>query len=192
MTVITITLDGVGLKDIALTKARTTLGRRPYNDIVMDHLAVSGEHAAFLLHDDGGVELLDLHSTNGSYVNGKAIDSARVGPADLIEIGRYQIRIKAPTPPPAPPSPARLEVTSGPATGRVMTLSKTTTTLGKPGLAVAAIHQHEQGYTIALVEGHNPPTLNGTPVGTEPQALRHGDRLVLAGTEMQFLCQTTE
>ena len=40
-----ISLDGAVLREVPLTKDRVTLGRRPYNDIVIDHLAVSGEHA---------------------------------------------------------------------------------------------------------------------------------------------------
>ena len=41
-----VSIDGVVIKEVQLTKDRTTLGRRPYNDIVIDNLAVSGEHAA--------------------------------------------------------------------------------------------------------------------------------------------------
>ena len=44
-----VSIDGVVIKEVQLTKERTTLGRRPYNDIVIDNLAVSGEHAAMLL-----------------------------------------------------------------------------------------------------------------------------------------------
>ena len=40
-----VSIDGVVIKEVQLTKDRTTLGRRPYNDIVIDNLAVSGEHA---------------------------------------------------------------------------------------------------------------------------------------------------
>ena len=40
-----ISLDGVVLREVQLTKDRVTLGRRPYNDIVIDNLAISGEHA---------------------------------------------------------------------------------------------------------------------------------------------------
>ena len=55
-----VSLDGVVIKEVQLTKDRTTLGRRPYNDIVIDNLAVSGEHALIvtILNDsfleDGG------------------------------------------------------------------------------------------------------------------------------------------
>ena len=40
-----VSLDGIVIKNVTLTKNRTTLGRRPYNDVVIDNLAISGEHA---------------------------------------------------------------------------------------------------------------------------------------------------
>ncbi|NIC39789.1 FHA domain-containing protein, partial [Aquabacterium sp. A08] len=132
-----------------------TLGRRPYNDIVVDNLAVSGEHAVFVRHPDG-LEVQDLHSTNGTYLNGKAVVSARVGAGDLLEIGRYQMRVlpdatdSAPaeaTPAAAAPAAARILVLNGPAAGKAMTLTKVVTTLGKPGVAVAAINHRGDGYT---------------------------------------------
>lgn len=210
MPTIKITLDGVDLKDIPLTKPRTTLGRRPYNDIVVDNLAVSGEHAVFVLHPDG-VEVLDLHSTNGTYLNGKAVGAARVHPDDVLEIGRYKIRLQrevetasseatlAPTLAPAPTAPAteptpatpgagaRIRVLNGPAAGKEMALTKVVTTLGKPGVAVAAINHRGDGYTIVRVDGDSPPTVNGRPVGQEPLTLQAEDLIELAGTQMRFL-----
>ena len=44
-----VSLDGVVIKEVQITKDKTTLGRRPYNDIVIDNLAVSGEHAVLQL-----------------------------------------------------------------------------------------------------------------------------------------------
>ena len=72
MAKLVITLDGKVLKEVVLSKDRTTLGRRPYNDVVIDNLAVSGEHAVLLMN---GAEVFieDLNSTNGTYVNGKAV-----------------------------------------------------------------------------------------------------------------------
>ena len=67
-----VSIDGVVIKEVQLTKDRTTLGRRPYNDIVIDNLAVSGEHAVMQM-SGAEVFLEDLNSTNGTYVNGKAI-----------------------------------------------------------------------------------------------------------------------
>ncbi len=206
MTKITISMEGVELKEFELKKERTTIGRRPYNDIVIDLLAVSGEHAAFI-EKDNQVTIEDLHSTNGTYVNGKAVRSAVVGPDDLIEIGRYRIGVfpaghvpaplaePAPEPPPAEPASAspqaraaRSRVVSGPAAGREMPLIKVVTTLGKPGVAVAAITQRGPGYTLSLVDGETPPMVNGQPVTThDPITLKHNDVISLAGTELLFL-----
>ena len=57
-----VSLDNVVLKEVVIQKERTTLGRRPYNDIVIDNLAVSGEHAVLLsVGEDVFIE--DLNST---------------------------------------------------------------------------------------------------------------------------------
>ena len=48
-----VSIDNAVVKEVALVKARTTLGRRPYNDIVFDNLAVSGEHAALIINLPG-------------------------------------------------------------------------------------------------------------------------------------------
>ena len=57
----------------------------------------------------------------------------------------------------------------------------------KPGVAVAAITKRPHGFVIAHVEGANKPSLNGVPIGDEPVALKNGDFLELAGTQMQFI-----
>lgn len=86
-----VSIDGVVIKEVQLSKDRTTLGRRPYNDIVIDNLAVSGEHAVLLMNGNE-VYLEDLNSTNGTYVNGKAVKKHRLQNADTVEIGKYKIK----------------------------------------------------------------------------------------------------
>ncbi len=196
-----VSIDGVVIKEVQLTKERTTLGRRPYNDLVIDNLAVSGEHAAFVLEGDTAL-VEDLNSTNGTYVNGKAIRRQALAHGDLVEIGKYKIRfvgegqelsgaapVAAPEASPAPPSDtpsAAIEVLSGPAAGRTVPVVKVVTTLGKPGVAVASITRRHHGHALALVEGQVAPTLNGHPVGQEPVMLKDGDVIELAGTRMCF------
>ena len=86
-----VSLDGVVIKDVQITKDKTTLGRRPYNDIVIDNLAVSGEHAVLqMLGNDVFIE--DLNSTNGTYINGKAIKKQMLVHNDTVEIGKYKIK----------------------------------------------------------------------------------------------------
>ena len=86
-----VSLDGVVIKEVQITKDKTTLGRRPYNDIVIDNLAVSGEHAVLqMVGNDVFIE--DLNSTNGTYINGKAIKKQLLAHNDGVEIGKYKIR----------------------------------------------------------------------------------------------------
>ena len=210
-----VSIDSVVIKEVKLTKERTTLGRRPYNDIVIDNLAVSGEHAVIHMADDG-VEIEDVGSTNGTYVNAKAVTRQELRNGDIIEVGKYKIRFlqeaegenfektmlfkpgmvspsmvapraaAAATPQAAVPLSAVIRVMSGAAAGREVALLKVVTTIGKPGVAVASITKRHQGHVLAHVEGPDRPLLNGTPMGEAPVSLKHGDRITLAGTEMQF------
>ena len=86
-----VSLDGVVIKEVQITKDKTTLGRRPYNDIVIDNLAVSGEHAVLQM---SGAEVFveDLNSTNGTYINGKAVKKQLLTHNDTVEIGKYKIK----------------------------------------------------------------------------------------------------
>ena len=215
-----VSIDEVVIKEVQLTKDRTTLGRRPYNDIVIDNLAVSGEHAVLQM-TGGDVILEDLNSTNGTYINGKAVKKQQLQNGDAIEIGKYKIKfvgdgvadnfdktmvVKArpAAAPAAAPSAsgygslggdslgqgafhAAIKVLSGAASGREVPLTKVVTTIGKPGVAVAAITRRHHGFVVHHVEGAGNPTLNGAPIGAEPIALKNGDLVELAGTQMQFV-----
>ncbi|TAM38421.1 MAG: FHA domain-containing protein [Burkholderiaceae bacterium] len=209
-----VSIDGVVIKEFQLTKDRTTLGRRPYNDIVIDNLAVSGEHAVLQMTGNE-IYLEDLNSTNGSYVNGKSIKKQLLHNNDTIEVGKYKIRFvnevagapvgdrtsaaaplaaaraSAPAPMASFDAGARpgaaIKVLSGAAAGREVQLVKVITTIGKPGVAVAAITRRALGFVVAHVEGASVPTLNGIPVRGEPVMLKNGDVLELAGTRMQFM-----
>ena len=86
-----VSLDGVVIKEVQITKDKTTLGRRPYNDIVIDNLAVSGEHAVMQMVG-ADVFIEDLNSTNGTYINGKAIKKQLLSHNDTVEIGKYKIK----------------------------------------------------------------------------------------------------
>jgi len=86
-----VSLDGVVIKEVQITKDKTTLGRRPYNDIVIDNLAVSGEHAVLQMAGQD-VFIEDLNSTNGTYINGKAVKRQLLAHNDTVEIGKYKIK----------------------------------------------------------------------------------------------------
>jgi pSer/pThr/pTyr-binding forkhead associated (FHA) protein len=210
-----VSLDNVVIKEFQITKERTTLGRRPYNDIVIDNLAVSGEHAV-LTAAQSDVYIEDLNSTNGTYINGKAVKKQLLSNNDVVEVGKYRIKFlaeeaedyektmilrpgafgRAPgsvgpqgagsaTPPAA--GPASIKVLNGGAAGREVLLTKVVTTVGKPGVQVASVTKRPGGYVLSHVEGSRRPSVNGQPVGEEAISLKHGDIIDLAGTQMQFV-----
>ena len=84
-------MDGVVLQEYPLSKERMTIGRKAHNDIVIDNLAVSGEHAAIVtIQNDSFLE--DLDSTNGVMVNGAVTKKHFLQNSDVIEIGKYKIK----------------------------------------------------------------------------------------------------
>ncbi|MBI5660392.1 MAG: FHA domain-containing protein [Nitrosomonadales bacterium] len=86
-----LSMDGAVLKEYTLNKERMTIGRKPHNDIVIDNLAVSGEHAAILtILNDSFLE--DLDSTNGVMVNGAQIKKHFLQNSDVVEIGKYKLK----------------------------------------------------------------------------------------------------
>ena len=200
-----VSLDNVVVKEVPILKDRITIGRRPYNDVVIDNLAVSGEHA--VLHSIGSdVFLEDLNSTNGTYINGKAIKKQLLSSNDLVEIGKYRVRYIAEVPdyertmilrpsggaavappPMASVLPASIRVLNGAAAGREVLLNKAVTTVGKPGTQVASIAKRPTGYVLAHVEGPVRPKVNGVDVSDGVTPLKNGDLVELAGTRMQFI-----
>jgi pSer/pThr/pTyr-binding forkhead associated (FHA) protein len=86
-----LSMDGLVLKEIALTKERTTIGRKPHNDIQIDNLAVSGEHAVIVtILQDSFLE--DLGSTNGTVVNGQPVKKHFLQNNDVVELGKYKLK----------------------------------------------------------------------------------------------------
>jgi hypothetical protein len=86
-----ISVDGQVLDEVALVKERTTIGRKSHNDVRIENLAVSGEHAAIVtILNDSFLE--DLGSTNGTTVNGHPIKKHFLQNNDVVEIGKYRLK----------------------------------------------------------------------------------------------------
>ena len=84
---------------------------------------------------------------------------------------------------------AKLQVLSGQFAGRELDLVKTLTTLGRPGVQVAAITRRADGYYIVHVESGREgdyPLVNGTPIGPQARRLQDNDVVQLAGVKMGF------
>ena len=86
-----LSMETTMLKEIPLNKERTTIGRKPHNDIQIDNLAISGEHAVVItILNDSFLE--DLGSTNGTFVNGQSVKKHFLKNGDTIELGKYRLK----------------------------------------------------------------------------------------------------
>jgi|SRR6185312_4656362 len=68
-----------------------SVGRSSENDIVINDKTVSSNHCKIIQHDDGRIEINDLGSTNGTYVNGKKVLSAILNPGDEVLMGNHRL-----------------------------------------------------------------------------------------------------
>ena len=228
-----LSMDGMQLKEIPLAKERITIGRKPHNDIQIDNLAISGEHAVIVtILNDAFLE--DLDSTNGTQINGQPIKKHFLQNGDVIELGKYRLKYlkespqpaaqadfektmiirpemmpkpaeqggekamsaqsleMAPPPPPSSPPPPRgaLQVLTGANTGKELELTKTLTSLGKPGVQVAVITRRPHGYFITHVEGALFPSVNGKQLDAQAHPVQDHDIIELAGTKMEFFLKS--
>lgn len=198
------------VREVPLAKERITIGRRPHNDIVIDDLAVSAEHAVIVtVRNDSFLE--DLNSTNGTQINGQPVKKHFLQDGDVIELAQYRLRYVADDPRDtrAADQPKGTErhaetrsVSSGKSTARHrapaikilngaraakrITLTKALTTIGRPGVQVAVVARRPQGYFLTHVEGDVPPLVNGKSIGADAHLLTCGDVIDLSGIQMEF------
>ncbi len=208
-----VSIDGTEFVRVSLEKERTTLGRRPYNDIVLNYLVISGEHCVFVKDADQRIYVEDLGSTNGTLVNGAAIHQRHpLSSQDLVQIGHFEIRYvdRARTATEATSAVrqtdvmslqdiglsgtngklrASLKMLAGASMGLEIPLVKAVTTFGQPSVGVVSISHRRDGYYVTHVEGIKMANLNGQPLGNASVALNHHDVLDLADTAMEFLLQ---
>jgi len=243
MAKLTLSMEGMLLKEIPLVKERTTIGRKPHNDIQIDNLAISGEHAVIVtILSDAFLE--DLDSTNGTNVNGQPVKKHFLQNGDVIELGKYRLKYlseaqahgsqadfektmiirpdmlpkqagaldakammaetqagmpaarplaadqpaarEAAPEPPAAPLRGAIQILTGANAGKEMELTKTLSTLGKPGVQVAVITRRPHGYFITHVEGAVFPAINGNVLDAQAHPLHDHDIIELGGIKMEF------
>lgn len=85
---------------------------------------------------------------------------------------------------------AVIEIKNGAKSGQVLPIDKPVTTLGRPGIQIAAIMKKPDGYFLMHIESDGeiaPPQLNNSSIGDEPVLLQSGDALNVAGIDVQFM-----
>lgn len=190
-----------------IDQSEIILGRDPAADRQIDAPGISRRHARLYQQGDD-YWLEDLGSTNGTFVNGRAVRKQTLADGDVIEIGRCAVRYQvhagtvagAPAAEveglesdlaslPVPPAGrgARVRVLTGAARGRELWLTKPVTTIGRRGFAVAAIRRSAHGFELAHVEGAHIPSVNGVSVDGGPIALQNRDQIVMGAVRLEYL-----
>ena len=204
---LTLIHEGAVLREFPLNKERTTIGRKPNNDIQLDDPTVSGQHAVVLMLQNAYIE--DLNSTNGVILNGKKITRRQLQHGDIIRIGRHELKFMdekvqdfestvilppdtaAASEPTAVAERYQIKILSGPKAGETIDLVKPYTTLGSPGLQVAVVARRGSDYYLmpmgGAAGGGNPPMVNGEPLGASSRKLSVGDTIEVAGSKLQFI-----
>ena len=85
---------------------------------------------------------------------------------------------------------AVIEIKNGAKSGQVLPIDKPVTTLGRPGIQIAAIMKKPEGYFLMHIESENTddrPRLNDSMIGDDPVMLNSGDSLKVAGIDVEFM-----
>ena len=233
MAKLVLSFNGDIVKEYELDKEILTIGRKPDNDIHIENLAVSGNHAKILtILNDSFIE--DLDSTNGTFIDGNKITKHALKNDENIVIGKHELKyvsnnaddgesdfektmIIRPDAEGMPeteeadkdieksigkiaadlasagttssgPGPAKLKLVSGTNAGKELQLTKILTTLGRPGVQVAAITRRPTGYFLIVVDAGKDkkmPLVNDTETGKQ-HPLADGDVIEVAGIQMSF------
>ena len=132
-----LSMDGLVLKEYSLSKERTTIGRKPHNDIQIDNLAVSGEHAVIVtILNDSFLE--DLGSTNGTLVNGQQVKKHFLQPNDVVELGKYKLKYINDAPAPAKSADFEKTMILRPGAFKAVPPAPAPSAAQQPGVAKAA------------------------------------------------------
>jgi ribosome-associated protein YbcJ (S4-like RNA binding protein) len=198
-----ITLNGLPLREYPLNSQRITIGRNSNNDIVLDDETVSGEHAAVQLEPEPSIT--DLHSTNGTRLNGHDISKEQLRHGDIIKIGSHQLTfidkqtqdfastIILDSPVVAAGESnlhGAIKLLNGTRSGEIRKIEKERTTLGRPGVQAAVIMRRPDGFTLMAVpigKGEITSQLNGTTLTGDERKLYDGDIIEIAGAQLQFM-----
>ena len=191
--------DDKPIDQITVNGPEALIGRKSDCDVSIKDPAVSGNHARLQKMGDGYI-IQDLGSTNGIHYKGRRIKQQMLKNEDVITIGEHKLKflIGDGTAPAREVGRIRkieaartfLKVLSGAHQGQKILLEEGLTTIGEPGIELAAVSKRPQGHFIIHVDGGKDkdrvPLVNGEPIGFKSRKLESGDRIEVAGVEMQY------
>ena len=195
------TLGDTLLQVVPIDKSSLSIGRRPYNDVCLDDLTVSGEHA--VIHTRANeCTIVDLNSRNGVVVNTLKTDKQLLVDGDMIDLGAFRLKFVIERLNPDLDSLGNGAVKRpkkvGKPRGIVVQLNgrnrnketnvsdQPIVSLGKAGSHLATIAYRNGGYQLTHIEGLALPIINGESIGISAHLLAHGDSIELGGTMYRF------
>lgn len=211
MSKLTLTFKGKILRVYPVLRGSMLIGSDPNCTIHIDSLALSPRHARLDTQDQTSV-LVDLDSETGTFVNQEKISKHLLKDGDLIRVGKHTLSYKyeedlnmdsVEEPAPTPeldissgsiPQPEKklehrqgwLQILNGQNLGKTLSLNRSMTNLGKPGVATAVIAKRPDGYFLSHLEGEHPPLVDNKPIGEHSLKLEEGNTIQIGNIKMQF------
>ena len=207
MSKLTLSFKGKVLKVFPVLKGSMTLGSDPSCTIHIDSLAIQPKHAEINTVNNESV-IRDLNSDEGTFIGQTKIESLhQLKDGEVIRVGKHTITyafsenitnendvIAENQPEEAPPiqmeahekTQGWLQIMNGANLGKTMSLNKSMTNLGKPGISTAVITKRSDGYFISQLEGNHPLLIKNEELGDRSLQLADGDTIQIGNIKMQF------
>ena len=209
MSKLTLSFKGKVLKIYPVLKGSMMLGSDPSCAIFIDSLAVQPQHAQIDTVNNDSV-IRDLNTEEGIYIGATKVEGMHpLKNDDVIRIGKHTLTysfseeihnsdeqtvseiINEEEQPPIQmeaqdKTQGWLQIMNGSNLGKTMSLNKSMTNLGKPGVSTAVITKRNGGYFISQLEGEHPLLIKNQELGGKSQQLIDGDTIQIGNIKMQF------
>lgn len=207
MSKLTLSFKGKVLKVFPVLKGSMTLGSDPSCTIYIDSLAIQPQHAEINTSNNESA-IRDLNTEEGTFIGQTKIEGLHpLKDGDVIRVGKHTLAYAyseditseneaVAENLPAEESPIKMEaqektqgwlqIMNGSNLGKTMSLNKSMTNLGKPGVSTAVITKRSDGYFISQLEGNHPLLIKNEELGDRSLQLRDGDTIQIGNIKMQF------
>jgi pSer/pThr/pTyr-binding forkhead associated (FHA) protein len=212
---LTLSFKGRVLRVFPLQQGATYIGSAPACAVHIDSLAVEPKHARIEVHGQDAI-LFDLNSKEGTFIGQEKISEHKLKDNDLIRIGKHTLQYsyeevsqldanESSTSIDIHPVMEKLveqqntavsqeagikqgwlQILNGQNLGKTLSLNRSMTNLGKPGVATAVITRRHDGYFIAHLEGKKTPMVGDHAIGEHSVKLEDGDTITIGNIKMQF------
>jgi len=203
---LTLSFKGKVLKVFPVLKGSMVIGSDPSCTIQIDSLAVQPEHAKIETVNSDSI-ISDLGTDEGTFIGQTKIEGLQpIKDGDVVRIGKHTLtyhfeegissEVDAVVEAVEEEAPIQMEaqtktqgwlqIMNGANLGKTMSLNRSMTNLGKPGISTAVITKRHDGYFISQLEGNHPLLIKNQELGDKSHQLTDGDTIQIGNIKMQF------